>query len=247
MEVSVEDLRLEGGSPSARLVVKAGGSAVRFRLGIRGKLELVFGPSARERAEEAARVLRALGVEAEPRQHGGRWRVYVTTNAIASAHPALREAVARAVEAAAERGAVKKEVAEGWLRKLRSSSPPGWPDFSVRVDKGELRVEHKTRRREQMEEVAAKLRALGLAEGTDYRRYPGRYIERLQITPDGVRRLAHIAKHAEDPRARGEAAALLTHLIERARDEKARARLEELVRGHDRAAEAHRGQAVESA
>ncbi|ACB40619.1 PaRep2b protein [Pyrobaculum neutrophilum] len=233
VEVSVEDLKLEGGSPSAHLVVKAGGSAVRFRLGIRvgEKLELVFGPSTRERAEEAARVLRALGVEAEPRQHGGRWRVYVTTNAIASAHKALREAVARAVEAAAERGAVEKEVAEGWLRKLRSPSPPGWPDFSVRVDKGELRVEHNTRRRERMEEVVAKLRALGLAEGADYRRYSGRNMERLRITPDGVRRLAYIAKHAEDPRAREEAAALLTHLIERASDDRARERLKKLVEG----------------
>jgi len=206
---------------------------------------LQFTSTDAERAYQMAHILKLLGVKAEPkavedRSRGRRWwLIYATTDVLASKTvlPAFREAIAKAVEEAAEKGLVEAEKAKRWAEKLREgvTTAEDKPKFKIQItNRGALDIVYETTSAENLDRYAEELKGLGLEEGVHLvRREPeGGKPGALRITAEGVKKLAELSHHAEDAEKRLKASEWLNHLLARAGEsggEEARRRVEELV------------------
>ena len=230
VEAAAGALKSGGRYPRAELTVKAGGQQTKYSVELGDTLKIQFNSSSREAAEEAARLLRLAGVEAEAKSYWDnsvnreKWYVKVSIDKLATARRELREALAQLVQRAEEAGLLSREKAQNWLQKLLRIS------FSARLDsRGALRVMYKSTSPLAVEHAARRLEGLGLKPGTHYRaKKPEGGKGWVAITPEGLRRLAHLAAHAQDQHIRREAAQLLQQIKETA-EETARRRLEEEI------------------
>ena len=214
-----------GRYPRAELTVKAGGQQTKYSVELGGAVKIQFNSSSREAAEEATRLLRLAGVEAEARSRWdnsvNRERRYVkaSIDKLATARRELREALAQAVQGrgggapqprkspAAEATQDKLLGAAGLRRRLEGGVQSTSP----------LAVEHAARRLED----------LGLKPGIHYRaKKPEGGKGWVAITPEGLRRLAHPAARAQDEHICREA---LLQQIKEAAEGGVRRRLEEEV------------------
>ena len=224
----------------ATITVRAGPWEEEYRLYLKDKISLRFRSTDADRVYQAAHLLSLLGMKTEPRKEGDRdvWYIYATANALADKRvlPAFREALAKAVEEAKQRGLVKAEKAERWIKKLREgvTTAEDKPMFNIQITNSGLYIAYYTTSGERLRQYASLLEGLGLEEGTHFtvKKPEGVKRGRLHITVKGVVKLAELAKHAEDPELRAKAGEWINHLLERAREsggEEARKKLEELV------------------
>jgi len=215
----------------AELVIKAGGRQAKFSVELGDALKIQFNSSNREAAEEAAQLLRQAGVEAELKNYWDKsvnrekWYVKASIDKLAAARKELREAIAQAIREAEKKGLVDSEKADAWLEKLLRMR------FSALLDsRGALRVMYKSTSPLAVEYAAERLERLGLRPGVHYRAKKPQGGGRgwVAITPEGLRRLAHLAAQAQDEQIRAEATQLLQQVKE-ATEGEARRRLEEEI------------------
>jgi len=231
VEVVAGAVKSGGRYARAELVIKAGGRGAKFSVELSYTVKIQFNSSSREAAEEAAALLREAGVEAELRSYWDKsvnrekWYVKASIDSLASARRELREALAQAIREAEEAGLVGREKADAWLEKLLRMR------FSALLDsRGALRVMHKSTSPLSVEYAAERLERLGLRPGVHYRAKKPQGGGRgwVAITPEGLRRLAHLAARAQDEQIRAEATQLLQQ-VEEAAEGEARRRLEEEI------------------
>ncbi len=158
---------------TADLTISEGGVAVKFNVYLLKKaIELQLVSTDRGHAELAARLLRLAGVSAEVRKEGGRdvWRVVATTDRLAAGREELRKALAEIVETARSKGWIDASKAEGWLEKLERGLTlmEGWPRYHVGLKEGALEVRYETTNPKNIEQVAQRLRDMGLKEGRHF-------------------------------------------------------------------------------
>jgi len=164
-------------------------------------------------------------VKAEPKKSGNKWRIDASTDVLASKAvlPLFREAIARAVEEAAEKGWVEAEKAKRWAEKLREgvTIAEDKPKFGIRItSKGALDIVYWTTSAENLDRYAEELKSLGLEEGAHFvRKEPeGGRRGALRITAEGVVKLAELSHHAESEEVRLKAAEWIKHLLARAEE-----------------------------
>ena len=158
VEAAAGALKSGGRYPRAELTVKAGGQQTKYSVELGDTLKIQFNSSSREAAEEAARLLRLAGVEAEARSRWDnsvnreKWYVKVSIDKLATARRELREALAQLVQRAEEAGLLSREKAQNWLQKLLRIS------FSALLDsRGALRVMYKSTSPLAVEHAARRL------------------------------------------------------------------------------------------
>jgi len=246
VDVKLEAVEKTDRGAKAVVAVRAGPWEAKYNVYLRGEeVELRFASADAERVYRMAHVLKLLGVKAEPKavedRSGGRhvWRIYATTDALASKAvlPLFREALARAVEEAAEKGWVEAEKAKRWAEKLKAgvTIAEDKPKFVIRItSKGALDIVYWTTSAERLAQYAEELKGLGLEEGVHFTTKTPKNGKQgtLYITAEGVVKLAELASHAESEEIRQKASEWLNHLLARAEEsggEEARRRVEELV------------------
>jgi hypothetical protein len=239
VEVVVGAVKSGGRYARAELVIKAGGRQAKFSVEMSYTVKIQFNSSNREAAEEAAAVLKEAGVEAELKSYWDKsvnrekWYVKASIDSLASARRELREALAQAIREAEEAGLVGREKADAWLEKLLRMR------FSALLDsRGALRVMYKSTIPIAVEYAAERLERLGLRPGVHYRAKKPQGGGRgwVAITPEGLRRLAHLAARAQDEQIRAEATQLLQQVKEAAEGEARRRLEEEIEAGRSRGA-----------
>ena len=166
--------RTEKGRVAADLTISEGGIAVKYNVYLRrDDILLQFVSTDRSRTELVARLLRLAGVGAEVRKESGRdqWYVYAATNMPAAGRKELRNALAKIVEAAVEKGWVDADKAKRWLEKLEKSRVlrEGCPKYNVRLTSdGALEVKLGSTNPDSTEHQAQRLREIGLEEGKHF-------------------------------------------------------------------------------
>ena len=169
VEVRVDNISETERGAVADLIISAGGTAIKYNVYLSDKIELLFQSTDRSRAELAARLLKLVGVDVEVKKVGGKkdvWRVVATTDMIAAGREELRKAIAETVEKV--RKSVGEERAERWLKKLEKGRVlmEGWPKFEVRLtNSGGMVVKFSSPNPDSVEQVAQRLREMGLKEG----------------------------------------------------------------------------------
>jgi hypothetical protein len=172
VEVRVDNIRETERGAVADLIISAGGTAIKYNVYLSDKIELLFQSTDRSRAELAARLLKLVGVDVEVKKVGGKkdvWRVVATTDMIAAGREELRKAIAETVEKV--RKSVGEERAERWLEKLERGRVlmEGWPKFEVRLtNSGGMVVKFSSPNPDSIEQVAQRLREMGLKEGRHF-------------------------------------------------------------------------------
>ncbi len=172
VEVRVDNISETERGAVADLIISAGGTAIKYNVYLSDKIELLFQSTDRSRAELAARLLKLVGVDVEVKKVGGKkdvWRVVATTDMIAAGREELRKAIAETVEKV--RKSVGEERAERWLKKLEKGRVlmEGWPKFEVRLtNSGGMVVKFSSPNPDSVEQVAQRLREMGLKEGVHF-------------------------------------------------------------------------------
>jgi hypothetical protein len=117
-----------------------------------------------------ARLLRLAGVDAEVKREGDRdvWRIEVTTDVLAAGRKELRDTVRKVVEEALKKGWVDEKKARRWLEKLEGGVALMEPKYYVGPNKGALDVRCRSTNPEGIEQVAQRLRNMGLVEGVRF-------------------------------------------------------------------------------
>jgi hypothetical protein len=226
LSISWEGLRrrTEGGPVAADLTISAAGVAVKYNVYLReADILLQFRTADRGRAELAARLLKLAGVSAEVRKEGGRdvWYVYAYTDRLAAGREELREALAKIVKTAVEKGWVETGKAEGWLEKLERGRvlKEGWPKYHVGLAKGALEVKFGSTNPDSIKQVVQRLREMGLEEGKHFSvKMPegGRY-GYVRILREGLAYAAWLSVRGKGERQRL-AADFVKHILQRAKE-----------------------------
>ncbi len=246
IEAQYKNLRkTEKGVVVADVVIKAGGLKARYTLYLGEAIMLRATSTNLEEVEKAVHLLRLAGMETEVRKwyikqkKKDGWHVKVTTDRLASkdVDKGLRDALASAVEKAAEKGLVEREKAERWIEKLREgvTITEDKPKFAIHItNTGGLNIRYTTSSAQQLVKYAETLKGLGLEVGVHFTVKEPKDGERgtLAITIEGVKKLAELSIYAEGETTRKEAAEWVEHLLARAREsggKEAAERLKELV------------------
>ncbi len=163
----------ERGLVAADLTISEGDVAVKYNVYLsKDDIRLQFRSTDRSRVELAARLLRLAGVIAEVGKiRDSEWHVVATTNKLAAGHRELRNAIANIVRKAMESGWVDAGKAEGWLEKLEGGVTlmEGWPMYHVGLTRnGALVVRFSSTNPDSIEQVARRLRDMGLEEGKHF-------------------------------------------------------------------------------
>jgi len=162
--------RTPSGLVAADVTTSEGGAAVKYNVYLRGDaVELQFRSTDRSRVELAARLLRLEGVNVEVKRVGNidEWYVVASTDKLAAGREELRKALAEIVRVAKERNLVNANTAERWLKKLEKGRVlmEGWPKFQVRLtNSGGIDVKFRSTDSDNIEQVAQRLREMGLKE-----------------------------------------------------------------------------------
>jgi hypothetical protein len=248
LDISWEGLRrTKKGRVAADLTISEGNAAVKYNVYLRrDDILLRFRSTDRSRAELAARLLRLAGVSAKVKKEGGKmakrhsgrdmWYVLATTDRLAAGRKELRDAVRKVVEEALEKGWVKADKAEGWLKKLEKGLTlrEGWPKYQLRLVEGALVVRYQSTNSGNIEREARRLRQMGLKEGVHFtvkRPEEGRQ-GYVRILKEGLERAAWLSVYGKDEQQRL-AADFVEYILQRAREagekvyEKAREIIEE--------------------
>jgi Fe2+ transport system protein FeoA len=226
VEVLVDNIRLtESGYVAADLTISEAGAAVKYNVYLREvDILLQFQSTDRSRVELAARLLKLAGISAEVEKVGGRdeWRVRATTNVLAAGREELRDAVRKVVEEALEKGWVDEKKAEGWLEKLERGLTlrEGWPRYNVQLTKGALVVRYRSTDPDRIEQVARRLRDMGLEEGKHFtvKMPEGGGAGHVSILREGLERAAWLSVHGSGEQQRL-AAEFVSYILQRAREE----------------------------
>ncbi len=226
----------------AIITVKAGPWEEEYRVYLeKDKIRLRFSSADADRVYRAAHVLRLLGVRAEPKKESDKdvWSIQTTTNALADKRvlPAFRETLVKAVEEAKQRGLVKAETAEWWVKKFREgvTVAEDMPMFTIYItSNGSLDIVYETTSDERLRQYASQLEGLGLKEDTHFtvKKPEDGKQGHLYITAEGVVKLAELWRHAADPETRARAGQWISHLLARAEESggrEARGKLEKLI------------------
>ena len=240
VEVKLEAVEKTSRGAKAVVAVRAGPWEAKYDVYLRGNaVELRFNSTDVERVYQMAHVLKLLGVKAEPKKSGNKWRIDASTDVLASKAvlPLFREAIARAVEEAARRGWIKGDTAERWAEKLREgvTIAEDKPKFNILINNtGALDIIYRTTNAEKLGQYAEELKSLGLEEGVHLiRKEPeGGRPGALRITAEGVVKLAELSHHAESEEVRLKAAEWIKHLLARAEEgggREAKEKLEALI------------------
>jgi hypothetical protein len=164
--------RTDKGPVAADLIISVGGIAVKYNVYLSDKIELRFKSTDRSHVELAALLLKLAGVDVEVKKEGGRdkWQIYATTDKLAAGREELRKAIAEIVREAAEGKMIDADKAERWLKKLEEGRVlmEGWPKFEVRLVEGALVVMYRSTDPDNIEQVAQRLREMGLKEGRHF-------------------------------------------------------------------------------
>lgn len=213
--VEVGGVRPIAGGAAAPVAV-GGRRPARLRLYMRATMSLVLYSRSRERAEAAAKALRALGVAAEAKRGaGGFWRVAASLGRLAAGAPELREAVAEAVKEAHAAGLVPEERAGRWLERLRSGRVARRPGYGLTLAKsGAVMVRYMTTSPANLEREAQRLRDMGLVEGLHFtvKAPGGGKAGYIYVRREGLRRAAAAA------RGNPAAAEFVEHILRRAEE-----------------------------
>jgi hypothetical protein len=218
--------RTEDGPVAADLTISVGGAAVKYNVYLReNKVELHFVSTDRSRVELAAHLLRLAGVTAEVRKEGGRdvWYVIATTDKLAAGREELRKALAEIVREAVARGWIDAGKAEGWLKKLERGRMlmEGWPKYRVQLTRsGALDVRYRSANPDGIEQVAQRLRAMGLEEG---RHFSVKMPEEgrdgyVSILKEGLAYAAWLSVYGKDEQQRKLATDFVELILQRARE-----------------------------
>jgi Arc/MetJ family transcription regulator len=217
--------RIEGGRVAADLTISEGGVDVKFNAYLlKDAILLRFQSTDRGRAELAARLLKLAGVSMEIEKTGKRgvWQVWATIDRLAAGHKKLRDALAEIVRTAIARGWVNEETAKRWLEKLEGGRvlKEGWPKYHVGLNKGTLEVRYTSTNPDSIEQIAEKLRKMGLVEGVHFtvRMPKGGKAGRISILREGLERVAWLSIHGSEGQ-RELAAKFIGYILERAREE----------------------------
>ena len=218
--------RTEGGrTVTADLIVSEGGTDVKFNAYLlKDAILLRFQSTNRGRAELAARLLRLAGVSMEIEKTGKRgvWQVWATIDKLAAGRKKLRDALAGIVRTAIARGWVNEETAKRWLEKLEGGRvlKEGWPKYHVGLNKGTLEVRYTSTNPDSIEQIAEKLRKMGLVEGVHFtvRMPEGGKAGRISILREGLERVAWLSIHGSGEQQEL-AAKFIGYILERAREE----------------------------
>jgi hypothetical protein len=227
VEVQPGDVWLtERGRVAAELTISETDIAVKYNVYLREHdILLQFRSSDRGRVELAARLLKLAGVSAEVRKEGGRdvWYVYAYTDRLAAGREELREALAKIVKTAVEKGWVDAGKAEGWLEKLKGGVTlmEGWPMYHVGLARsGALVVKFTSTNPDSIKQEAQRLREMGLEEGKDFTaKMPeeGRY-GYVRILREGLAHAAWLSVYGSGDRQRL-AVEFVKYILRRAREE----------------------------
>jgi len=227
VDIREEDLRrTEGGrTVTANLIVSEGGTDVKFNVYLlKDAILLRFQSTNRGRAELAARLLRLAGVSMEIEKTGKRgvWQVWATIDRLAAGRKELRDVLAEIVRTAIARGWVNEETAKRWLEKLEGGRvlKEGWPKYHVGLNKGTLEVRYTSTNPDSIEQIAEKLRKMGLVEGRHFtvRMPKGGKAGRISILREGLERVAWLSIHGSGEQQEL-AAKFIGYILERAREE----------------------------
>jgi nucleotide-binding universal stress UspA family protein len=161
------------------------------------------------------------GVTAEVRKEGGRdkWYIEATTDRLAAGREELRKAIAEIVKKARDDRLIDASKAKRWLKKLEDGLTlmEGWPKYYVGLKDGALEVIYKTTNSGNIEQVAQRLRDMGLVEDVHFVvKMPGdgRY-GYVSILKEGLAYAAWLSVHGSGDQQRL-AARLVEYILDRA-------------------------------
>ena len=226
VEVRVDNIRLtESGYVAADLTISETGAAVKYNIYLHETdILLQFQSTDRSRVELATRLLKLAGVSAEVEKVGGRdeWRVRATTNVLAAGREEIRDAVRKVVEEALGKGWIDEKKAEGWLEKLEKGLTlrEGWPRYNVQLTEGALVVRYRSTYPDRIEQVARRLREIGLEEGRHFtvKMPEGMEAGYVYVRREGLERAAWLSVHGSGEQQRL-AAEFVSYILQRAREE----------------------------
>jgi hypothetical protein len=172
LNIRWERLREIKNGAAVYLIISDADTAVEYNVYLRDTIMLYFESTDRSRAELAALILKLAGVTAEVNKWGDRnvWRVTASTDMLAAGRKEFRDALAEIVKKAEENDLVKADKAERWLEKLESGRmlKEEWPNVVQLVESGALMVRYSSTNRNSIEQMAQRLRAMGLEEGKHF-------------------------------------------------------------------------------
>jgi hypothetical protein len=232
LDIRWEGLRQTKNGAAAELTISEGNAAVKYNVYLRrDDILLLFRSTDRSRVELAARLLRLAGVSAEVKKEGGKmakrhsgrdmWYVLATTDRLAAGRKELRDAVRKVVEEALEKGWVKADKAEGWLKKLEKGLTlrEGWPKYQLRLMEGALVVRYQSTNSGNIEREAQRLRQMGLKEDVHFtvkRPEEGRQ-GYVRILKEGLAHAAWLSVYGKDEQQRL-AAEFVEYILQRAKE-----------------------------
>jgi len=149
-------------------------------------------------------------------------RVRATTNVLAAGREEIRDAVRKVVEEALGKGWIDEKKAEGWLEKLEKGLTlrEGWPRYNVQLTEGALVVRYRSTDPDRIEQVARRLREIGLEEGRHFtvKMPEGREAGYVYVRREGLERAAWLSVHGSGEQQRL-AAEFVSYILQRAREE----------------------------
>ncbi|MFZ8807236.1 MAG: hypothetical protein ACO2PN_03915, partial [Pyrobaculum sp.] len=237
LNISWEGLRRTRGGAAAVLIISEGDTAVKYNVYLRkNAIVLEFSSADRSHVDLAARLLRLAGVSAEVKRKGDEdiWHVRAATDMLAAGRKELRDALTEIVKKAVENGWVKADKAERWLEKLESGRmlKEGWPNEVMLVG-GALVVRSRSTNRNSIEQVAQRLREMGLEEGKHFTvEMPEEGREGyILILRKGLERAVWLSVHGEGDQQRL-AADFVEHILKMTKDkgDDVRKKAEEIVK-----------------
>ncbi len=231
--------RTEDGTFKTTLTLRLQRQSVTFNVYFADFIRLAYKAADRMRLELAARLLKLAGVK-KVEISGG--RIQLHADALASANEELRRELLKTIaqieekikSGGAEDAEKWRERIEHWRRKLEASVAISeeFPKYSVRPSG----IFFESTNPDSIRREAERLMRLGLREGVHFTvKMPSGgeegyiYVTASMREPiDGVKELARLSVHAEDPQIRDEARRFLEHLLARAIGEM-REKLERLI------------------
>jgi hypothetical protein len=173
VDVRVDNIRQTDGGVAADLIISEGDVEIKYNVYLHDAIVLQFHSMDRSHAELAALLLRLAGVTAKVRGEGGGegWHVKATTGRLAAGREELRNAIAKLVETARDKGWVDEKKAKRWLEELKKGrvSAEGRPGYLIRLDHhGTLVVKYQSTKPDRIEREAQQLENIGLTRGVHF-------------------------------------------------------------------------------
>jgi hypothetical protein len=188
LHAELKGVEFKGKWPKAVLTLSADGEELGYRLYYVGKrLVLYYASRDRGKAERAAAMLRAFGVEAWARRiKRGVWQIAVTTNGLAMGDEALRGAVLKFVEELKAKGAISKAYYERLKAKLEAGVAPSALSVLYYERGNALVIKAQPSSKEAYEAIMRRLLGAGLIEDLAADEVRSAYV--IAVPPKGKRR-----------------------------------------------------------